>query len=347
MTDAAALLLMAGVAGAGGHVGVLTTDRQIFRRDGEPWLWLGCSQFPLCSIFEHQGPAAVDRILDAYPGLRVPRVWDYVGSGWGARAWNASPVSCWIDFLGYLRDRGLYCNRTALTDDDPARLEPAKRTIEAITAAGCDNVLHECGNEPETHKAIDTHALIGVMQASGRLWSTGNYENSHHWRGTHGLYHPARTTDFARRAHDAVEYFHGGGPNNPDEPACRVPWVNDEPAKLQDVPRDWVAWRSHIAASFLFGSGFTMHSETGKFGELPTDDERTLWSLALEVLGQIAPDAALGAYRRIDAEHEPGQTALGRTYVIGNYMVRCQQRGTASPEAGWRPLDDVGVLFTR
>lgn len=334
--------------GGARHIGVLTVDRQILRLDGVPWFGVGCSAFPLCHMFEQGRIAEVDQFIAAYPGVRVLRVWDYVGSGWGSNAWNASPASVWVDFLGYCRDRGLFVSRTALTDDDPARIDPAKRTIDAITAAKCDNVLHEAGNEPNTNKEIQTHELIGVMQASGLLWGTGDYENSAYFRGNVGRYHPGRTVDFARRAHDAYEYFNGGGPNSPSEPACKFAcWWNDEPAKIQDVPRDWTAWRSHIAASFLFGPGFTMHSETGKLGQLPTPDERTLWGIVQEVVTLIAADAALGAYRRIPAEKEPGQTALGRTYVIGNYLVRCQQSGTSAPEPGWRPLDNVGVLFTR
>lgn len=348
MTTAAPFLLLSASAPTTPQkLGTLTVDRQIFRLDGEPWQWLGCSAFPLCHVYETQGPAAVDAFIDAYPGVRVLRVWDYVGSGWGANAWDSSPADVWIAFVRHCNARGVFVEVTLLTDDDTARIEPAKRLCEALSAQPDLAFVLEGGNEPNTHKSINTHALIYVMQLSGRLWSTGDYEYSVYWRGTHGTFHPARTNDFARRAHDAYEYFHGGGPNNEHEPATGVAWVNDEPAKLADVPRDWAAWRSHIAASLLFGSGITIHTETGKFCRLPTDDERQQWALAVEVLGLIAPDAALGAYRRIPAEHEPGQTAEGRTYVVGNYMVRCQQKNTGAPEPGWTALDNDGVLFRR
>jgi len=325
-------------------IGVLTTDRQIFRMDGQPWQWLGCSAFPLCHVFETQG-AAVDRFIDAYPGVRVLRVWDYVGSGWGANAWNSSPPDVWVAFVEHFNSRGILEECTLLTDDDPHRIEPAKRLCDAFKGKPLGLVL-ETGNEPQTHKDINTAALKGAVMGAGFLCSSGDYEDSHRWYGTFGTYHPARTNDFARRAHDAFEYFHGGGPNHPSEPSCPVPWVNDEPGKIQDVPRDWAAWRSHIAASLLFGSGFTLHSETGKFGQLPTADEQHLWTIALDVLGQIAPDAALGAYRRI-VEGPGAQTPEGRTYVVGNYMVRCQQNGTTCPEAGWTALDSDGVLWRR
>ncbi len=342
-------------------LGTLTVDRQILRLDGAPWQWLGVSFFKGCKLFEQGGAAAVDPFIDAYPGARVFRIWDYTpAKDWGAEAWEPSPPDVWIAFLAHMASRGKFVSRTALTDEDPARIDPAKRTIESLTAAGCKNLLHEAGNEPNTHKGpdgINTHALIDVMQASGLLWSTGDYENSQYWRGTHGNYHPARTNDFARRAHDAFDYFHGGGPNHESEPATHVSWINDEPAKLQDVPRPpadapissmaWAAWRSHFAASLMFGGGFTDHTETGKYGKLPTADEQKQWALAIEVASLIAADAALGPYRRLDAEDEPGQTEDGRTYVIGNYMVRCQQSGVECPEPGWTPLDNVGVLFTR
>lgn len=332
--------------GGGAHVGVLTTDRQAFKLDGEYWQWLGCSAFPLCHVYETQSAAAVDAFIDAYPGVRVLRVWDYVGPGWGAQQWHSSPPEVWVAFVQHVNARGIFVECTLLTDDDPAHIEPARRLVTAFMGRPLGLVL-ETANEPQTHKNIDTAALRSTVLASGFSCSSGDYENSSRWYGTYGTYHPARTNDFARRAHDAFEYYHGGGPNNPTDPACPGPWVNDEPGKLQDVPRDWAAWRSHIAASLLFGSGFTLHSETGKFCQLPTADEQTLWQIAVEVLGQIAPDAALGAYRRIDAEHEPGQTEEGRTYVIGNYMVRCQQKQTGCPESGWTPLDDVDVLFKR
>jgi hypothetical protein len=325
----------------------LSTSGPIFLAGGAPWTWFGVSAFPLCDMFGKGGRAAIDPFIDAYPGANVFRVWDYVP--WAERGWNVSPANVWIDFLGYMRVRGLLVERTALTDDDPRRIEPAIRTIEAITAAGCDNVLHEGGNEPETHKETRTHDLIPVMQASGRPWTTGDYENSQYWRGTYGVYHPARTTDFARRAHDAYEYYRGGGPNSNTEPACRVPWVNDEPGKIQDVGADRAAWIAHAAASILLGAGITFHSETGKFGDLPTADERAVFQIVRDTLALIPSDAALGPYRRIDAAGEgAGQNGdQGRTYVVGNFMVRCQQLGTKCPEAGWAPLDDVGVLWRR
>lgn len=342
------------VGGSAPPLGTLSTDQQIFRMDGRPWQWLGATAFNLCDLFRQGRVAEAEAFVAAYPGCRVFRVWDYAGGqGWEGNSWEPAPFEVWIEFLLWMEQRGKLVSRTALTSDDASRLEAAKRSIEGITAAGSRNVLHEAGNEPNTHKSINTHYLIPAMQASGRLWSTGDYENSAYWRGTHGLFHPARTRDFARRAHDGEEYYNGGGPNSPSEPACRVPWVNDEPAKLEDIPRDappdfWAAWRSHIAASFLMCAGITVHTTTGKLCKLPTPDEQRLWALAQEVMMQIDPAAPLGGYRRVLPEHEPGQTPEGRTYVIGErYMVRCQQRKTGSPEPGWRSLDGDDVLFTR
>lgn len=340
-------LLLGDEGPAHGGAPRITVDGTIFLANGQPWTWFGVSAFPLCDMFRRGGRALVDPFLALYPGADLFRVWDYVP--WAARGWDASPASVWIDFLGYMASRGLLVERTALTDDDPRRIEPAIRTIEAITAAGCTNVLHEGGNEPNTHKQIRTHDLVPAMAASGRLWTTGDYENSQYWRGTHGVYHPARTPDFARRAHDAYEYVHGEGPNSSSEPACPVPWVNDEPGKIEDVGVDRAAWIAHAAASCLLGAGITFHSETGKFGDRATADERAVYQIVRETLALIPPDAALGPYRRIDAAGEgAGQNGdQGRTYVVGNFMVRCQQLGTTCPEPGWRALDDVGTLWTR
>jgi hypothetical protein len=326
--------------------GQLSTSGRIFLEAGQPWRWKGVSAFKLCELFRQGRLGEIDAILADFAGYTVLRVWDYVT--WPGTGWESPGADVWVAFLGYVRARGWRVEITLLTDDDPARIEPAIRLVGALAVAGVEALI-EIGNEPRTHKQIRTSALVPVLETSRFLYTSGDYEDSRNWRGRYGVAHTARTPDYARRAHDLMEYFNGGGPNDPGEPACRAPWVADEPAKLQDVPgsiEDKVrGWRAYFGACSLLGAGATFHHEGGKFGQRPTDDDRRLATAALEGLNAFPADAPLGGYQRLD---EPNAPESGRTYVIGGrYMVRCQQNGTAAPEAGWRALDDAGVLWTR
>jgi hypothetical protein len=330
--------------GSSTGLGELTNDQQIFRKDGEPWVWLGFSFFKAAELARLEEWGLIDDILGDYEGLEVPRVWDYVD--WDKTGWNSPGIDVWLRLIDHFEKRGRFTSITALTSDNQERINPAIQLINEITAAGFKYVIWEGGNEPNTNKSINTHALIPAMQASGRPWCTGDYENSAYWKGTHGRYHPARTYDFSRRAHDAEEYYSGGGPNSQSEPACKVPWVNDEPGKIQDVGKDWRAWLAHYVASRLMGAGITVHTETGKLGQRPTSDEHTLIDIARYSRSVWPADAANGGYRRVT---EPGQPDYARTYVIGEkYMVRCQQPETPFiAEDGWISIENSLVLYQK
>ncbi len=241
------------------------------------------------------------------------RVWDYVPvKDWGAAAWDSCTPDQWRAFLAHVTARGFYVEIVLLTDDDPARIEPARALVRSL--AGHLGVLWEAGNEPETHKAINTAAL--------RPWlpgpcSSGNYEDSRHWYGTYGTFHSARDSEWPRRAHDALDYYHGGGPSFPEEPACKVPWVADEPIRPDQAGYSTQDFLAYYAACSLLGAGATIHTETGKFGQRPTDAEKPCIAAALQGLNAFPADAPKGAYSRPD---EGGATL--RTYRVGPYTVR-------------------------
>lgn len=318
----------------------LHPDGKVFRTtDGAAWRWKGVSAFRLLDRFAHGED--IQPFLDAYRGFNLVRVWPYVE--WGAQGWEPPSAAVTRAFLGYVGARGWYVELTALTSDESSRLAWAK---DYIAQVGCtDNLVWEAGNEPTTHKAIDTAALRAVLTATGCPYSSGDYEDSSRFYGTFGTAHTARTDDFPRRAHDLLEYWLGGGPNTPDDPPHRVPWVADEPAKPADVPRatpeDWLAY---FGGASLMGAGATWHCETGKYAQVPTSDEARIAALALQALNAFPAEAPLGPYRRLV---EAGQPAEARTYAIGGFMVRSQQHGTTAPEAGWQPIDAGGVLWKR
>src|SRR5215467_5716086 len=214
--------------------GVFATDRHIFTRGGQPWRYRGVSGFKLAKLFE-QGQD-ITPFLSDYAGFNVVRTWNYVPvADWGDRAWSRTPIATWVSYIDFVRDLGFCVELTLLTDDDPAQLEPARQLVEGLAPYAFDNLLIEIGNEPTTHKAIDTSALRATLEASGYCFASGNYEESALAFGPYLTFHSARTFDWPRKAHDAMEYYDGGGPNTPSDPAHKCPCVGDEPAKLQDV----------------------------------------------------------------------------------------------------------------
>jgi hypothetical protein len=305
------------------------------------WRWKGVSAFALLDRFargEDLGP-----FLTAYKGYNVLRVWPYVD--WHDpktgifTGWNPPTMDVVRGFLTRVQQDGFLVEFTLLTDDDPARLPWARSFVQQL--AGTPGVFLEAGNEPETHKAIDTASLISTLQSSGLPWTTGNYEDAMKMRGTYGTAHTARDDEWPRRAHDLLEFFNGGGPNTPSDPPHRFPIIADEPAKLQDVGgAHAVDWRAYFAACALLGGGATFHSETGKYGRPPIGEEVELARIALEALDAFPPDAPTGPYRR------PVEQSL-RTYVVGNFMVRIRPTSLNAPEPGWTALDASGVMWRR
>jgi hypothetical protein len=330
-----------GTGGAAMPVEPLIADGRIFRTraGGVPWRWRGCSAFKLLALWA--AGENVQPFLDAYRGFNILRVWPYVE--WGPdESWDVSDAATINAFIADMNRRGFSVELTLLTDDAPARLAWAQAVIPHLTAAAHPGLVLEGGNEPTTHKRIDTPALRPYLEASGYLYASGDYEDSHRFYGTYGVTHTARTFDWPRRAHDLMEFYGGGGPNAPTDPPHKNPWAADEPAKLQDVEIVAADWRAYFGSCALLGAGGTFHSETGKYADLPTDDERRMMAAALEGPDAFAADAANGPYTRIV---EQGQPDYGRTYVVGPYMTRCQQPG-ATPPAGFIPIDVDGVLAT-
>lgn len=182
-----------------------------------------------------------------------------------------------------------------------------------------------------------------MLEASGFPHSSGNYEDSDLWYGTYYTCHTARTRDWPRRAHDLYEFYTGDGPDKRTTPH-HVPCIGDEPGKIQDVGTTLSEWLAYFGACSVMGGGALVHPETAKYGQRPTDQERPCIAAALEGLNAFPEDAPIGPYRRIV---EQGQPPDARTYVIGSYMVRCQQHGTGAPEPGWTPIDAAGILWRR
>ena len=328
-------------------VPTLHPDGRIFRTsENVPWRWKGVSAFALLDRFAKGQD--LTPFLDAYRGFNILRVWPYVD--WSSNGWGY-PTPPTVDviksFLRHVAERGWLVELTLLTNDEPSMLEWAKTLIPQLAAdPRPTNLLLEGGNEPTTHKNIDTKALKPALDASGFVYASGNYEDSTKVFGEFGVAHTPRDSEWPRKAHDLMEYYNGGGPHAPSDPAHRFPWSGDEPAKTQDVAppaapltkRD--DWLAYFGTAALLGCGATFHSETGKYASVPTSDEASLIVAALEALDAFPADAPNGPYSR------PVENSL-RTYCVGNCMVRVRPTTTTPPSGGWKPTGSSSILYRK
>lgn len=320
-------------------LGPLAADGRVFRMAGAPWRWKGVSAFGLLNRFAKgdalSGYFAYWRTL----GLNVLRVWPYVT--WPGRGWDSPDPPTVLAFLERCAAAGFCVELTLLTDDDVARIGPAVALVSALAAARPTNVVLEIGNEPKTHKNIQTQALRGACEASGLLFASGDNETSEGRFGTYLTAHTPRDSEWPRKAHDLKEYFEGGGPRAATDPAHHMPCVADEPIRPDEAGYWAPDFYAYALVCSLLGAGATFHYERGKDGQLPNELEAGCAEAFARGLSALPADAPLGIYRRLD-EHG----ASLRTYVVGPYMVRVRPVARDAPETGWISRDDAGVLWT-
>ena len=197
------------------------------------------------------------------------------------------------------------------------------------------NLLVRLGNEPAEQNGpgnppYDTHVLKADADTSGFVYDSGFYDaNGSTWFGSYISPHTKRDAEWARRGHDCLDITHGAS-DAPQLGKKAVPCVLGEPQKAGLVaPADYEAY---CATGVQFGAGCTLHSETGKFAQLPTAQESPVIAAALRGLNAFPGDTNRGAYRRIDGDGL-------RTYVVGFTMVRIRPNAPAAPEPGWIAVD--------
>jgi hypothetical protein len=353
------LLVSSGSAAAAAPVALPTPlgrDRRVFTRAGQPWTWKGLSAFPWCDRFARGDN--LDPLLDPFEGYNLLRVWDYVT--WPDTGWSPQPPDVWLWFLDVVAARGFYVELTLMTDDLPERYAPAAHLVDVLAAHQVPNVVIEIGNEPHTHKTIDVERLRATCEASGFQYASGlNDVPADEWFGTYLTAHTPRDAEWPRKCHDLLEYYNGGGPSAPTDPAHPYPGLADEPLQPErPAPHDSALayqhgdldltgqdYRAYFAGCVVMGGGATFHWEGGKFGLPPTEVERHCAQEALAGLSAFAPGISNHGYRRID---EQGRTS--RTYIDGSpgtSMVRIRPTTLAAPEPGWTALDGDGILWRR
>ena len=291
----------------------LRADGRIFRtEDGTPWRWRGVTAFPLLDRYARGDD--ITPILTAFKGYNLLRVFWYVP--WPGTGWETQPADQVRNFANFVGNHGFYVELVLLTDDNPARIEPARQLVRELSNDPPINLLFEIGNEPNIHKNVNVWALRDVLDASPFLYASGDNEREP-WFGRYLTAHTPRDNEWPRKAHDLLEYYYGGGPGSPTDPPHHVPVIADEPIRPDEagyVESDFLAY---FATSSLLGSGATFHYEGGKWGRVPTGDEARCAAASLAGMMAFPADAPLGPYSRID---EQGATL--RTYKVGPYVVR-------------------------
>lgn len=334
--NADTLLLLDGPLTASANLSRLVANGPIFYQDGKAWRWMGVSMFPLMNRYargDNIGP-----LFDSCRGFNTLRVWSYVT--WPGTGWETPSLPVARQFVQRCADEGYYVYLTLLTDDDPGRVQQAKDLAHAV--GDLPNVILEIGNEPHVHKNIDVWALQDAVEQTGTPYASGENELAP-FIGAFLDAHTPRDSEWPRKCHDLLEYYHGGGPSAPSDPAHPVPCVAGEPIRPDQALYDAEDFRAYFGGCAILGGGGTFHYEGGKYCQLPTASEQQCMDDALLGLLAFPPDAPRGAYRRIDE-----QGATSRTYVVGDRcMVRIRPATLTAPEPGWAPIDGSGILWRK
>ncbi len=325
----------------GGPMSALHVDQHLFRDATNAAVRIkGFSAFPFPSLFA-QGTDLMPIIaFFRSHGANAARVWPYVT--WPGTGWESPDNETIINLVRFLRSNGLYTYLTLFTDSQPPedssqknRIDWAKVLVQDCQSAGLDSIIFEIGNEPQINKKIDTHVLKSTLDASGFLYTSGEYDDSAKWFGRFGDAHLPRDIQWCRKGHDLHEYFVGGGPSYPAEPATKTAWFSGEPTKPTEAPnapqtdpdtgvtidkvQDYLA---DGACCSLLGAGGIFHYEGGKFGRLPQGEEIDCAAAYFQGLNAFPAEMlGPGSYERID---EHGETL--RTYKKGPYTVRIRPK---------------------
>jgi hypothetical protein len=258
---------------------------------GVPWSWNFATEFLLLNDYLDGGPRAIDAVLDDIIAARQNGVRIIGMAHWIPINERGSPEfrpSTYGDryFTGlsaladYLQSRGLYFEFTALADTPYTMPEPRDQRafierVAGILSSKPNAFLEHCNEPYDTDNRCGEVIALGrapgsVLQASG---SDGVRELSDRYVldavFDYVTVHSPRDEEWPRKAHDAMDIRDGFENNGKPFPGVQVPLVLDEPIGAADVANpgkrasDPNLFRQYGAASVLFGSGATFHSNDG------------------------------------------------------------------------------------
>lgn len=217
------------------------------------------------------------------------------------------------------------------------------------------NVLIECANEPHVNQT-DPVAILKNVDRRGVLTAYGLY-GKYYDNATgvdpvvdYGTIHVLRDSSWHRKARHTQELQH----------ATHVPTVSDEPAKITEpdfhypggkndparTPAEMV-W--HGAITHLWTPGFTLHTEEGKWGRVPTPGmlQSAVADAVLEqVWKRIGPEWQTGGYMgshlgASPVDHIPDIWTYTSLHDATALSVRCAT-SAPQPKPGWVEVDRWG-----
>lgn len=357
----------------------LTPDGPIFRVDGAPWRWAGCSAF-LLGIRLAKGQD-VTPFLDwaqqtGFNVLRVFAVMSIVPPKRGLPPFILSPDEV-TRLLEVVNARGMYVE---FTGGDYQILMPdykdQRRYLESIAAVMSSNPLEYC-NEPWKN-GMDVERMgsfPGVVQASG------NYTLRNTWDASKNRMiqtmpavrdylttHSERKAEWPRVPHEMEELRRGWkgvverGPHAGKLEiftGVRVPVVEDEPTgaaevadgnSRSDVPADFF---DYAATCALFGAGGTFHSSAGVDTLVPGPVQQACaqqFMAGMQAVPINAPfwDYTRGGRSNCPLEHDDAKALRTYVKINGNYAVALVVRPTRHTSAdrvarqGWHITATAG-----
>lgn len=289
----------------------------------------------------------IDAFLSKYNRSNRVRIFLYTNpDSWGSDAWNYPSNEAVVSFIRYLITKGKATSLCLLTDANEARIAQANNLINHLNTFNFPGLLLEAKNEPLTHDKGDSNALKNALNGSLYLYGSGVYEDLKKFWGKVGYIHTPRDSEWPRKAKDAIEAYRGMGPNSLDEPACKVPWILDEPIKPTEVassPNLELDYYCYAALSSCAGAGVTFHCESAKLGQLPSTLEYGCYNTMMDGANVYPESAPLGDYEHLASCEENGDAAL-RVYRVGKYITVIRPNGVRIP-SNWKSLDSCKVCY--
>lgn len=222
-------------------------------------------------------------------------------------------------------------------------------------AAGHWNVLIEVANEPHVNDT-DPVAILQGVNRRGVLSAYGLYGSYYANPGgmppalDYVTIHTQRDSAWHRKARHAQEVQHALG----------KPTISDEPAKITEPDFDYPGGKNdpahtpddavwHGAITHLYTPGFTLHTEEGKWGRVPTPGmlQDTVVNAVLEqVWKRIGPEWQTGKYNGSHMSSSPVDfipniwtyTSLHPDKALS---VRCAV-SAPQPKPGWVEVERWG-----
>jgi len=327
----------------------LVTSGPIFRRvdNNEAHRVKSVTGFNLINLLSRNKD--IDPFLNKYNRSNRVRNFAYTPTAdWGSNAWGFPTNEDVRKYIEYTLSKGKATSLCLLTDDNGLRVQQAKDLITYLNQFDFPGLLLEAVNEPLTHNKTDPGELKNSLSNSKYLWGSGIYEDLRKFFGKVGYYHHPRKDDWPRTAKDTIEAYTGGGPNSSDEPACKVPWIHDEPIRPDQAGYNTLDFYAFGALASLCSAGATFHCLSAELGNLPSDEEYSCYKALMDGMDVFPNDAPLGQYEHLrDLEEclpDGTPTTCLRVFRVGKFVVVVRPKDVKIP-SNWKALDDYKTCY--